>query len=100
MAYIVAFGESEMGFRVSIDKFGRIVIPAQVRKKLGIKAGSELIVELRGSTIVIRPMRDIDEVVDKWFEKMVSMKVEARHFRISGGKWLSDEYVRRKLGLD
>ena len=56
--------------------------------------------ELRGSTIVIRPMHNIDEVIDEWFEKMVDMKVEARHFRISGGKWLSDEYVRRKLGLD
>jgi len=86
--------------KVSIDKFGRIVIPAQIRKKLGIKAGNELIIELRGSMIVIRPVRDIDKVVDEWFEKMVSMNVKAKHFRVSGGKWLSDEYVRRKLGLD
>ncbi len=90
----------KIGSRVSIDRFGRIVIPAQIRKKLGIKAGSELIVELRGSMIIIRPLRDIDRVVDGWYEKMTNTRVEARYFRISGGKWISDEYVRRKLGLD
>ena len=89
-----------MKFRISIDKFGRIVIPAQIRKKLGIKTGSELIVELRGSVIIIRPLRDIDETVEKWFKRIVDMKVEAKYFKLSGGKWLNDDYVRRKLGLD
>jgi len=86
--------------RASVDKFGRIVIPAEMRKKLGIKTGSKLIIELRGSMIIIKPIHNIDEVIDDWFEKMVNMKVEAKIFRIYRGKWLGDEYVRKKLGLD
>ncbi len=89
-----------MKSRVSIDKFGRIVIPAQIRRKLGIKTGSILVIELRGSMIVIRPVSNIDEVVDKWFEKMINMNVEARYFRPRGSKWFGDEYVKRKLGID
>jgi len=89
-----------MESKVTIDKFGRVVIPAQMRRKLGIKAGSELIIELRGSMIIIRPVRDIDRIVDQWFEKLMNTKIKAKFFRVGGGKWMGDDYVRRKLGLD
>jgi len=89
-----------MKSRVNIDRFGRIVIPKGIRKVLGIKPGSELVIELRGSMIIIRPVRDIDKVIDRWFDKMLKMNVKAKYFRPSGGKWMSDGYVRRKLGID
>jgi len=89
-----------MKSRVNIDKFGRIVIPKGIQRALGIKPGSELIIELRGSMIIIRPVRDIDRIIDRWFDKMLKISVKAKYFRPSGGKWLGDEYVRRKLGVD
>jgi len=37
--------------RVSIDKAGRVVIPAQVRERTGLTAGAELELTLEDSTI-------------------------------------------------
>ena len=89
-----------MRFRVTIDRYGRVVIPAAIRKKLNIKGGDELIIELRGSTIIIQPVQDLDEIVEKWFQEMLKMRLEAKELCISGGKWYSDEYAKRKLGID
>ena len=44
--------------RTTLDKFGRIVIPKQVRKDLGIEPGAELTVEERGEEIHVKPVRD------------------------------------------
>ena len=44
-----------MGWIVRLNGKGRIVIPGEVREKLGIKKGDNLILEIRGNEIVLFP---------------------------------------------
>jgi len=88
-------------YKVKIDKQGRIVIPSEVRKKLGLKPNSELILVVRDNSILIEPEEtDIEKIIDEWYEYMLKMKTRARGLTIEPSKWMSDEYVKRKLGID
>jgi len=51
-------GSIEMG-KVTVEKRGSIVIPAEIRRALGIREGSELIVELDNGRIVLTPVRKL-----------------------------------------
>jgi len=42
----------------TLDRFGRIVIPKEIREDLGIEAGSVLRVEERGDEVRLTPLRD------------------------------------------
>ncbi len=87
-------------YKVKVDKQGRIVIPAKIRRMLNLKPGSELILDIRNSMIILEPSRnDLDKKIDEWYQKMLDMKIKARALEIKGGKWMSDEYVRRKIGF-
>lgn len=50
------------GDRVSIDSAGRVVIPARIRRTLGIRSGQALMVGLDGTTI---RLRTIDAAIDR-----------------------------------
>ena len=39
------------GMRVTIDRAGRVVIPAQVRSKIGLSAGTEMVLEVDESSV-------------------------------------------------
>ena len=41
-----------------LDKFGRLVIPKQVRLHLGLKAGAVLKVEERGQKVLLEPVEE------------------------------------------
>lgn len=43
--------------KVTVEKRGRIIIPAEIRRALGIREGSELTVELDDGRIVLTPVR-------------------------------------------
>jgi len=43
----------------AVEAKGRVVIPAKVRKQLGIKPGTELEVNVREGGIVMRPRRKV-----------------------------------------
>ena len=42
---------------ISLDKAGRVVLPKDLRDKLRLEAGDELLVEETGEHIVLRPVR-------------------------------------------
>jgi len=44
-----------MGWIVRLNGKGRIVIPGEVREKLGLKKGDNLILEISGNEIVLHP---------------------------------------------
>ncbi len=48
---------------VSLDRFGRIVVPKPMRDELGLPAGSELSIEVAGDTVVLTPLADNDRIV-------------------------------------
>lgn len=45
--------------KVVVDERGRITIPSEVRRKLRLKKGAELVVEVEGTSIVLKPLRRI-----------------------------------------
>lgn len=42
--------------RARVTSKGQVVIPAEIRRKLGIRKGTTLLVEQRGEEIVMRPL--------------------------------------------
>lgn len=57
-------------YKVKIDKQGRIVIPSEVRKILGLKSNSEVLLNIKNNTIILELIHeDIDQIVDDWYEK-------------------------------
>jgi len=48
-----------------VDDKGRIIIPEDVRKRLGIRKGSKVKVSLKGDKVVINSMLDAKQFIDK-----------------------------------
>ncbi len=86
---------------VSVDKQGRLVVPAHLRQSLGIKDGGRVMIYQDGKKIVLEPINeDVERSVKEWSRKAremaTSMNTEASS---TSGKWMSDEYAKKKLGL-
>lgn len=43
-----------------LDARGRIVIPKEIRKKLGLRRGQRFLIEVRGEEIVLKPAVDVE----------------------------------------
>jgi len=86
---------------VKIDAQGRLVIPARLRKLLGIVGETEALVRVEGRRIVIEPVsRDLEARVRKWVEAALNSKAEPFSGEVGESwKWVSAEYAGRKLGL-
>lgn len=87
---------------VRVDGQGRIVIPSEIRRSLGIREGGRLRLRVYGSKIVLERLSEegLDERVEEWVN--VARETEVK---VSVGepgeswKWMSHEYAKRKLGL-
>jgi len=86
---------------VSVDKQGRLVVPAQLRQSLGIKEGGRVKIYQDGKKIVLEPINeDVERNVKEWSRKAKSMATSMNTEESKpSGKWLSDEYAKKKLGL-
>ena len=51
--------------KTTLDRFGRVLIPKKVRAELGLSAGDALEIESRDDGIVIKPLQDEPQLVDK-----------------------------------
>jgi len=49
------------GLARTIDPLGRIVIPVEIRRTLGLRPGSTLAASLDGDRVVLRPIRITDD---------------------------------------
>ncbi|AIY90148.1 hypothetical protein GACE_1104 [Geoglobus acetivorans] len=87
--------------KVKIDRFGRILIPKEIRKRAGIKGEMELEIEIKDDRILIIPK---NETLEKRVDEVISyLKSNApKPFVSEGGaeeKWYSAEFSMRKIGL-
>ena len=46
------------GYRVRIGDGGRLVIPAHLRRELGLKAGDDVVLEVENGELRVRSLRD------------------------------------------
>ena len=49
----------------TLDRFGRIIIPKNVREDMGLEAGAVLQIEKQGGKIVLQPLQGEPQVVEK-----------------------------------
>ncbi|MEM2902099.1 MAG: AbrB/MazE/SpoVT family DNA-binding domain-containing protein [Candidatus Bathyarchaeia archaeon] len=52
--------------RRSLGEKGQIVIPKDVRNYLGLKPGSEVILEVRGRELIVKPGEDPEKFVEEF----------------------------------
>ena len=48
-----------MPIKVVVDERGRITIPSEIRRRLKLRRGMELVVEVKDDFIVLKPVRRI-----------------------------------------
>ena len=90
-----------MEYEVSVDRQGRMVIPAPVRKLLGLSGGGKLLLRVRDGRVELVPVnRGLEERVSMWKEMVLATRSQPLSEEVSEEwKWVSREYAKRKLGL-
>lgn len=91
-----------MTVKSKLDKQGRLVIPAEYRKILSISEETELEISLVANQIIIRRKLSIEpKKIIEWEEKIKSLNLKSKRVdnKEFSEKWMSEEYVRNKLGL-
>ncbi len=90
-----------MEYEVSVDRQGRMVIPAPIRRLLGLSGGGKLLLRVRDGRVELVPMdRSLEERVSMWKEMVLATRSEPFSEEVSEGwKWVGKEYAERKLGL-
>ncbi len=92
-----------MEYEVSVDRQGRMTIPAPLRKRLNLNGGGRVIVSYENGVLVIRVVdRDLKKRVKKWVDETLSVspKPLVEEYESEGvDEWVDYEYVRRKLGV-
>ena len=86
---------------VKVDKQGRLVVPSHLRENLGIKEGGRLMIYQDGRKLVLEPINEqVEKEVENWARatKETSIPMNREDSQASG-KWISEEYARKKLGL-
>lgn len=87
---------------ITIDKYGRVLIPKEIRDKLGLKPGTTLDIIIRGNELILRPhdvkleqkVRELEEFLNR-----ETPKAFVKPLHRGDSKWFSEDYCLRKLGL-
>ncbi|TLZ64356.1 MAG: AbrB/MazE/SpoVT family DNA-binding domain-containing protein [Methanobacteriota archaeon] len=77
-----------VGMKRKLGSKGQVVVPKEIRQKLGLGEGSTLTFELSGNTILVRPEPSPDEIV----ERFLSVKGRKRRALVDWKSALDDEY--------
>ncbi len=87
--------------KVRVDRYGRIVLPKEIREKLGIHENSELTLNVKEDEIVIRVQRgDLEKKVDDLIEFLKNNAPKAFVSEVEEEeKWLTRKYSLEKIGL-
>jgi AbrB family looped-hinge helix DNA binding protein len=51
---IMAIKENDM--KTTLDRFGRVVVPKDIRDRLGLQPGTEIEIDEKGNEVVIKPV--------------------------------------------
>jgi AbrB family looped-hinge helix DNA binding protein len=60
-----------MEFKTQINKSGRLILPAKMRKALEIQPGDELVIRIEGGSIRIIPLQQAIKMAQKSVRKYV-----------------------------
>lgn len=100
VVYFLPYGE-KMEEALSVDEQGRVVLPAYIRKAMGIRGRCKLLIRREGSKIVLEPFpENLSRSVEEWANLARTTRAEIFSETVEDSwKWMSLEYARRKLSL-
>lgn len=87
---------------VKVDKYGRILIPEELRRRIGLKHGENVELMIKGDELILRKIdTELDDRIRGWFEylKKNNPKPFVSATEAGDSKWFSREYCLKKLGL-
>ncbi|ADC65275.1 transcriptional regulator, AbrB family [Ferroglobus placidus DSM 10642] len=87
--------------KVRVDRYGRIVLPREIREILSIHENSELTLSVREDEIVIGVYReDLEKKVDDLIEFLKNNAPKAFVSEVEEeDKWITRKYSLEKIGL-
>jgi len=85
---------------IKVDKQGRIVLPMDVRKALGIEGEAEMVCRVVGNRIVLEKF-SIDSIRKAFAElEEIAPSLELDTVKVEGeDKYVDREYALRKIGI-
>jgi AbrB family looped-hinge helix DNA binding protein len=89
----------KMPYILKVDQQGRVVLPIEIRRSLGVARGGSIVLEKKSNRIFIDVGGDLEESVKKWKAKLKSLDVEAKKFEPGESKWVSEDWARKKMGI-
>ncbi len=88
-----------MEYVLRVDRQGRVVLPVELRRKLGVKDGGSIILRKKNNRIYIDVQRELEEDVKRWKEKIRGIKINVEQIGGIESKWVSKDWSRKKLGI-
>jgi len=88
-----------MEYVLKVDRQGRVVLPVELRRELGVKDGGSIIIKKKNNRVYIDVKRELEDEVKRWKEKIKGMKVKAGGIGRAESRWVSEEWSRKKLGI-
>lgn len=85
-------------YELKVDPQGRVVMPKELRRILGVVEGGSIVLEKKNNRVFIQASRDIERDVEQWKEKLKGMSIEAKGFEAGESKWVSEDWAKKKLG--
>jgi AbrB family looped-hinge helix DNA binding protein len=66
---------------------GQVVLPKDIRTMLGLKPGSEIIIEIEGSEVKIKPSQPADKYLEHFFYTSKKLKKKINIEKIIEGQY-------------
>lgn len=91
-----------MAYTTKIDKQGRIIIPAELRKKMKLNEESEVELEIFANRLFLSKKVQITEyLLDKWKKTLLSRSIlpQSGNNTTDENKWYGEDYSAQKLGF-
>ena len=88
-----------MEYVLKVDRQGRVILPVELRRVLGVKNGGSIIIRKRNNRIYIDVGRELEGEVKRWKEKIKGIKIEVEQMGRTESRWVSEDWSRRKLGI-
>jgi AbrB family looped-hinge helix DNA binding protein len=85
---------------VKVDKQGRIILPKDVRRAIGVEGGMEMVCRVVGDRIILEKFSVED--VHKAFSELeeIAPSLELDTVKVEGeDKYVDKEYALRKIGI-
>ncbi len=89
-----------MAYPVKVDKQGRVILPKEIRHKLGISRGGHIILKESLNKIYIQGKDTaLEKRTTKWKRAISETRVKPYGIKVEASRWVSEEWAKSKLDI-